>query len=422
MMVYFDVLFVIVTSVVFWAVALKAAVDICRRALALPQVNWRTLARKWINTATAEGGAVHVYVKVVAFGLAARAATVILAWLILATAEGNVLIREVFEAFNRWDAPHYLTLAQTGYTWTENGRNILLVFFPLYPYLVRLVSMLTGSVLAAGFTVSYVTFCLGLVYVYKLARLDFDAGTAWLAVVLVCIAPHGFFFGAPYTESLFLLVTAMTLYYIRQRDWMLAGVAGGLAAFSRMVGVIFIIVAIAEIMLHHPILKRMRHCAWILLMPVGSLAYLYINWRVSGDAFRFMYYQADHWHNTSQYFGATMLDQFRLIADFGAHPLTVGTLVPNVLAFTLAIGLLLYACVSRLNVIYIVYTVGYILVSFAPSWLLSGGRYMVACVPLFIFLAHFMRTRPLWWGVVPAVSLGGLAVMMGMFIRGGSVF
>ena len=38
--------------------------------------------------------------------------------------------------WNRWDATHYLSLAEHGYTVTGEGR-FSIVFYPLYPWLVR---------------------------------------------------------------------------------------------------------------------------------------------------------------------------------------------------------------------------------------------------------------------------------------------
>ena len=41
------------------------------------------------------------------------------------------------EIWNNWDAMHYLRLAQQGYVAAGDSR-VSLVFFPLYPWLVRL--------------------------------------------------------------------------------------------------------------------------------------------------------------------------------------------------------------------------------------------------------------------------------------------
>lgn len=51
----------------------------------------------------------------------------------------------------------------------EDGKHLFLVFFPLYPWLVRLVSAVTGNTMAAGLLVSFLCYGAGCVYLYRLA-------------------------------------------------------------------------------------------------------------------------------------------------------------------------------------------------------------------------------------------------------------
>jgi len=96
--------------------------------------------------------------------------------------------------------------------------------------------------------------------------------------------------------------------------------------------------------------------------------------------------------------------------------------IPNILTFALTIGMLLYAGAKRLNSAHIVYLLGYTFISFAVSWLLSGGRYMVAAAPLFIFLAHFTEQRRVMHVLVRLLFLAGLIVTMRWYLLGGPVF
>ena len=375
------------------------------------------------------------YVKILLFAFGIRFVTLLLGYGILALEGGQPpTLLELFEAFRRGDSYHYLNLAATGYSWTEDGKNLLLVFFPLYGYLVRGMNLLVGHYLASAYIVTFLCFAFGLCYLYRLVRLEFSASVAWWALVLISIAPHGFFFGVPMTESLFLLTTAMTLYYIRIHKWYLAGIGGAFAAFTRMVGVILIIVAIVEFLTHYRVIDLIKRAkwgeifrlmgkkgVWLLVMLLGSGAYLYINWYISGDPFRFLHYQRTHWHNEFTYFGEVIQSQFANIVHH--DPILTRTIfVPNILAFTLTVGMLLYATIKRLSVTHIAYLLGYTFLSFAVSWLLSGGRYMAAAVPLFIFLAHFTERRLIFRLLVPAALLAGLIATMRWYILGEPVF
>src|SRR5437868_14027771 len=55
--------------------------------------------------------------------------------------------------WNRWDAPHYLDLARMGYV-SEGVESRWIVFYPLYPWLVRVAAFVVRDELLAAFIVS----------------------------------------------------------------------------------------------------------------------------------------------------------------------------------------------------------------------------------------------------------------------------
>ena len=57
---------------------------------------------------------------------------------------------------------------------------------------------------------SWVSFVLAMVVLYRLAALDLPRRRAERAVLLTAIFPFSFFFGAVYTESTFLLFTLLS--------------------------------------------------------------------------------------------------------------------------------------------------------------------------------------------------------------------
>jgi hypothetical protein len=201
-----------------------------------------------------------------------------------------------------------------------------------------------------------------------------------------------------------------------------------------MAGLILILAALVEFVVHDRVFDRMKKSgrgalfallwkkgAWMLLMPLGTLVYLFLNWHITGDPFRFLSYQERYWHTEFTYFGVAIRDQFTNIVYYG-RTLARSTFVPNILAFSLAMAMLVYASAKRQSAAHIVYLLGYTAASFALSWLLSGGRYMTAAVPLFLFLAHAVERRPLLRVLVPAAFLLGLLVMTRWYVLGGPVF
>ncbi len=106
--------------------------------------------------------------------------------------------------WNRWDAPHYLELAQYGYREAPGVfREFALAYFPLYPWLVRFCAYLRSDYLVAAFVVSGITLFCAAIFLRRLAELEFDPETALRSVWFFLIFPTAHFLHIGYTESLF---------------------------------------------------------------------------------------------------------------------------------------------------------------------------------------------------------------------------
>lgn len=134
----------------------------------------------------------------------------------------------------RWDTDFYHQIATTGYQWDRSvflHQNV--VFFPLYPLLMRWGgALLGGHPLLAGTIVSLAAFAGAIVLLYRLAALELGEDKAWPVILLVSTYPFALFYSVVYTESLFLLLTVGAFYAMRRRHLLLAalcGVAAGLA-------------------------------------------------------------------------------------------------------------------------------------------------------------------------------------------------
>jgi Gpi18-like mannosyltransferase len=150
-------------------------------------------------------------------------------------ASWRVYTNELLNLSARWDAYWYYSIATEGYRWT--GRIVdqqSVVFFPFYPLLMRLGGVVgAGQPLLAGAAISLACFLAALSFLYKLARLDLPPDRARLALALLASYPFAVFYGAPYTESVFLLEAAAAFYYLRCGRPAVAGVAALLAGLTR---------------------------------------------------------------------------------------------------------------------------------------------------------------------------------------------
>jgi len=197
-------------------------------------------------------------------------------------------------AWWRWDNLFYVRIAAQGY------ESSLTVFFPLWPATIWLLGRLLALVLT-GETPYYLSsillsnlFFLGsLQLLYRLTQRLFDATIAKTAVWLLAFFPYTLFFSTGYTESLFLLLCLATFIFLergRKIDWWLASLCAGLAATTRVTGVVIIIAILAyfaqrfwplrEHLQTHK-LEMLNALCSMALIPLGVILYmlyLSLNW------------------------------------------------------------------------------------------------------------------------------------------------
>ena len=324
------------------------------------------------------------------------------------------------ELWNRWDAPHYLDIARDGYQITGDPRYFI-VFYPLYPWLTRAVGWITGDVFWASMILSNTCLAAACVLLYRLFCMDMDGGSAGWGIVFLCVSPLTFFLSIPYTESLYLLLTVCFFYSARKGEWLWAGLAGFLAAMSRNFGVL-LLAPLAVFGIEK--WRRGEKKGWwglaacLVLIPAGLFAYLYVNKVITGDWWTFMTYQKEHWSNTFGFFGVNFMNHVgRFFYDDWGNIITV--FVPNVAAFVCSLGLLAYGA-GKVPGAYLAYGIVYLIVAYSPTWLLSGGRYMMVVFPLWGILALAVKGK--WWRFAALAVLLALSLYYAMqFAMGRSV-
>lgn len=376
-----------------------------------------------------------VFITAIAF----RIITYFLSFLILRTLiypENTFDLSIILRDWVRWDANNYIRIATVGYDgYYENGMATTLVFFPLYSWIMKLFNLFIPSIAACGLIVSTLCYSLGCVFLYALVCEDYGKSIAKRTVILISVFPFSFFFGAIMPESTFLLTGCACMYFARKRHFVLSGIFGALASLSRMQGLLLAVFFVTEwINAYKPftLLKGKEYktlCKHIfsklspvLIMPVGTLIYLYQNYAVTGDAFKFLEYQERVWGQHAQYFGQTVADNFRnLTTTLWSETQSVCIWLPQFVLFFLCTATLVYG-LRRHRSGYILFLVLYLIMNYTPSLLLSGGRYMCVAFPMFIILGEFFETHPkLWEGAIITSSLL-FTLYMGTYLDYGQVF
>ncbi len=201
------------------------------------------------------------------------------------TATWSVWLERVALApWQRWDTKYYLSIVQQGYRVDDGTAQ----FHPLFPWLAIPLYALTGQPLLALLLVSSLASLLLLVAFQRLAELDLGRDRAFMSTVLLCFAPPAFVLFAPYTESLFLLSAVACFYWMRQRSWWMAGLAGGLAVLTRQQGLFLAFPLAWELWEASERKWRRALAVWrdwlaLLLIPLGLAIWLVYRAVVLGD-------------------------------------------------------------------------------------------------------------------------------------------
>ncbi|VIO96472.1 Uncharacterized protein BM_BM5692 [Brugia malayi] len=122
-------------------------------------------------------------------------------------------IQIAFGGLIRWDAVHFLHIAQYGYTYESN-----LAFFPLYPTLIYSLTLIwswalpfihfSTAVILTAVIVNFIAFALcGQLLYALLLILTKSTKRALLACIVFTLNPASVFFSAVYSESVYMLLT-----------------------------------------------------------------------------------------------------------------------------------------------------------------------------------------------------------------------
>lgn len=303
------------------------------------------------------------------------------------------------------DSQHYLTIAQDGYVSIGDDR-LLIVFFPLYPYLVRLVHYVFENYLVSGLIVSNLCWVFAAYLLYELALLDTDKKGALRALKYLCILPASFLFSAPLSDSLFLLLSVACVYAVRKDLYPVAGLVGFLAAFTRMPGVLLLAPAafelVGKIIRERPTqgksekwgLRMAGNALSLLFIPAGLLLYFYVNQRVTGSATMFLTYQREHWHQQLGWFFGTMATVVSSATGSFADntQMLLGLWLPNIVFLFASLGIMIGAQ-NKLRASNVAYFIAYYAVCMGATWLLSAPRYLTAAYPLALALGAITEKK-----------------------------
>ncbi len=282
--------------------------------------------------------------------------------------------------WGRWDAVHYLDIATNGYHGTD------MAFFPLLPLLIGILGKVMGNHLIAGLVISNVALFFALLFLYKLVEHEFDRTVARRAIFYISIFPTAVFFSAVYTESLFLMLTVASFYYMRERRWWLAGAIGLLASLTRVEGVLLAVPFAIEwwSAYRENTVAGLKNLVPIVLIPLGLVLFMVYLWVLNGDPLYFSHVQS-HWNRQLAAPWTSVGNSFHKIAT-AVGPQTIAQQILELVFTALMIGVLVGGW-RKLKASYVAYMGLSVLMPLCTSSLMSMPRFALVLFPMFVILA-----------------------------------
>ncbi len=371
----------------------------------------------------------HPWLKIAVLALFVRLLLYIIAYAVFTWENGysGSIFDTLQTMWLRTDSPSYLGIAENWYV-TEGDPRFHIVFFPLYPLCIRGLSYITGSYFTAAMLTSNLFAIGAAIACYELTALEMPFAEAKASVRYMLILPAAFFLGAPMTESLFLFLSLLTLYFARKRRFVLSCIFAALCGFSRLPGILLAVPVAVEMIAE--LCERYRakndfkktlcmRLATLPLLPLGLLAYLYVNYSVTGDPFTFLRYQSEHWQQSMDFFFSASAYQAEY-AFARNDAMRTELFIPNLIACFGALFLMLRS-VKDMRASYSLYFLAYFAITTGASWLLSAPRYLTVAYPL--ILACTLRARDPSRDILQSAVLTALLIAyMGMYVTGGFVY
>lgn len=279
-------------------------------------------------------------------------------------------------SWGNFDGVHYLRIANKFY-----DDQYTQTFFPLYPLLIKIFSILTfDNLIISALLISNAAFLAALILFYKLLIKNFSENVAFWSCLFLLTFPTSFYFGSIYTEGLFFLLLILSFYLYGKGQVLAASIAGSASSATRLVG-IFLAPSLVKN-------YKIKSLIPVLIVPTGLISYMIYLKIAFNDPFYFLTAQS--------FFGQERSTQVLLLPQvfwryFKILTTTSGSIFFNAaleLASTLFAIVLLIFATKIVKRQWLIFSWAAVLVPTLTGTLTSMPRYILVAFPIYIVLAH----------------------------------
>jgi len=326
----------------------------------------------------------------------------------------------VLDMWRRWDAHHFLTIAEYGYTAPQSDAHAA-AFFPAFPLAVRLFIAAGISPVLGGLIVAALSSVVAGYFLYRLAASEFGPEAGRRALVYLALFPTAVFLIAPYSESLFLAGAIAAFYFARRSSWHLVGFPAAVAMGARAAGV-FLLIGLVFEFLRQRDFSKLRVANASMSIAVGLLpllAYGAFLARAMGDPFEFITHQQQGWGRTFVGPVASFLNTWNTwtSADYPTNWLLAWRV--EIVAAAAGLAVVVWAALKR-EWGYAAFMGSMLVALMTSTWYYSIPRMLLSMFPIVLFFSEAAKTRPAlheWLIVVfaPIATLGVVVYTQGIW-------
>lgn len=324
-------------------------------------------------------------------------------------------------AFVHWDALWWLSVAEVGYVADPKlkaEQNV--VFYPLFPLLIRAVTYLGIPLVPASLLVANGLMLLATCLLYRVVARRSGVSAARWTLGFWLTFPTAFFSVVPYSESLLALLSVLALQTLLDQKYVASGLWCGLASAVKNQGVI-IAGALLTPFISGP--RRGRAFVGMICSGFGLLGYMGYLYHYYGDPFLFVTIQKAwrprlgnpnplHW---LMGLAQSTLHSIILVMSSKSPPMQIysGRILDPWLGWWMIMWL---PSVKRMHWGLALSSAVMILLPLSTGTVASLGRYVWVILPIFVVMGEKLSNSGWRWPIVLASSCG---LLWQAFLYGG---
>jgi Gpi18-like mannosyltransferase len=287
------------------------------------------------------------------------------------------------------DARSYLQIAQNGYTFNGDyhDEGSYIAFFPLFPIIVRFVSLAGIDLIFSAIIVNFIFGLFSSILLYKLTVNQFGDKAGIAAVFLFSFFPTSIFLTVPYTESLFLFLSLLTLYFIDKKNFLSASIFTGLALVARPTGIILLLILMVYLIKDKS--KSFLTPVYLLISLIPFSLFLLYQYKFYNTPFAFMIAENINWHHeaTFPWIG------FSNFLHYGVFSNNLSIMWGVDFFFLLLMIITLILATKTVKPVFLLFGWGVVLLTLSQTYILGLSRFMLVVIPFYMYWGNFLKER-----------------------------